>query len=257
MDTESESDPERELASGTRVDGWRLKFGRVAPTVVGYPNDVSRLLPEGAKVVAVTAGATSFDAESMAGARERRRAAVRRLDEWGVDCVVAAGGPVATLEGSEAEASFVDEMRAETGVPFATSLGAQVDALEALGARSLLAVTPFPPERDAEMRAFLEDRGFDVVAVGGPKFAEPGATRDLPRSASYRHARALAAAVEEEFDAVYVACTPFGSVDHIAAIEADLGVPAVFSAQAQVWKACRMAGVSPDIEGYGRLFETV
>lgn len=238
----------------TRVDGWRLKLGRVAPTTVGYPNDISRLLPEGAKVVATAAGARSFGERSMSDARARRRDAILEVDDWGVDCIVAAGGPVATLGGAEGEAEFVAEVRESVSVPFTTSLGAQIDALRALGADSLLVVTPFPPERDAETRTYLEAHGFDVVAMGGPDLDDPGRTRDLHPSASYQHATALAASTDEPFDAVYVACTPFGSVEHVERLEADVGRPVVTSAQAQVWWAFEAAGIAPDLSGYGQLF---
>lgn len=243
------------MPNTTRVDGWRLKLGRVAPTAVEYPNDISRLLPEGAKVVATAAGARSFGETSMSDARARRRDAIREIDDWGVDCIVAAGGPVATLGGVEGEAAFIEEMREAVSVPFTTSLGAQIDALRSLDAESLLVVTPFPPERDAETRTYLEAHGFDVVEMGGPDLAEPGRTRDLHPSASYQYATALAASTDERFDAVYVACRPFGSVEHVERLEADVGRPVVTSSQAQVWWAFEAAGIAPDLSGYGRLFE--
>lgn len=241
------------MSDTTRVDGWRLKLGRVAPTTVGYPNDLSRLMPEGGKVIATSAGARSFGEESMSEARERRRDAVLAIDDWGVDCIIAAGGPVATLGGADGERSFVEEMRETVSVPFTTSLGAQIDALDALGAESLLVVTPFPPERDAETRAYLEAHDFDVVAVGGPELAEPGSTRDLHPSASYQHAKRLAARTDEDFDAVYVACTPFGSAEHVERMEADIGVPVVISATAQIWWAFQAGGIDPTVTGYGTL----
>jgi maleate isomerase len=239
----------------TRVDGWRLKLGRVAPTTSDYPNDLTRMLPDGVKVAAVTAGALSFDRSEMADARARRREAAEHLAEWGVDCVVAAGGPVSTLEGPDAEAAFVESVRAELDVPFTTSLTAQVDALAAVDAESLLVVTPFPEDRDAETRAFLEAHGFEVAAVGGPNLPNPGDTRDLPASASYQHAKRLARETDADFDTVYVGCSPFGSVEHVPQIEADLDCTALTSMQAQLWWAFRAGGIAPDMAEYGRLFE--
>jgi maleate cis-trans isomerase len=243
------------MPESTRVDGWRLKLGRVAPTTVEYPNDVSRLLPEGAKVIATSAGARSFGEQSMSDARARRRDAIREIDDWGVDCIIAAGGPVATLGGADGESRFVEEIRETVSVPFTTSLGAQIDALRSLDATDLLVVTPFPPERDAETRAYLEAHGFEVVAMGGPEFEQPGQTRDLHPSASYQYATALAEQTDEAFDAVYVACRPFGSVEHVERLEADVGRPAVTSSQAQVWWAFEATGIDPELTGYGRLFE--
>lgn len=191
----------------------------------------------------------------MSDARARRRDAIREIDDWGVDCIVAAGGPVATLGGAEDEREFIEDVRESVSVPFTTSLGTQIDALRSLDATALLVVTPFPPERDTETRDYLEDYGFDVVAMGGPDLQNPGSTRDLHPSASYQYATALAEETDEEFDTVYVACRPFGSVEHVARLEADVGRPAVISSQAQVWWAFEAAGVDLKLSGYGQLFE--
>lgn len=238
-----------------RVDGWRLKVGKINPTTCDYPNNYTALAPPGVKMVATSSGAASFDRGDMADARARRREAAEMLDEWGVDCIVAGGGPVSTLEGADAEDSLIEEVQAAVSVPFTTSLAAQVAALEALGAESLLAVTPFPEERDGETRRYLEERGFEVPVIGGVDLPRPSEVRDLPPTVAYQCATALADRTDAAFDTVYVACSPFGSVEYIEHIERDTGRPVVMSAQAQMWKAFRMGGISPDPTGRGQLFE--
>ena len=138
----------------------RRPRGRLAPeTRAGHtdrrrlPNDVSRV-PRRERSHATTAGVTGFGEED-AGRAERLAAAVRRLDEWDVDCIVAVGGSVATLAGPDVERSFGGVMRAAVDVPFTASLGSRVDAPNAPGAESLLIVTPIPPERDAQTRGRL------------------------------------------------------------------------------------------------------
>lgn len=237
-----------------RVDGWRLKIGRVAPTTVDYPNNLTRMIPDGVKMVGTSSGASSFDRAEMADARQRRRKAATVLEEWGVDCILAAGGPVSTLEGADAETVFIEEVQERVSVPFTTSMAAQVKAMRAIDAESLLVVTPFPEDRDAETKAYLADQGFDVVAIGGPNLPEPGNVRDLPRTASYGYAKRLADRTDGSFDTVYVACSPFGAAEQISHLEADVGCPVIMSAQAQLWWAFDTAGINPDMSGYGELF---
>ena len=178
------------------------------------------------------------------------------LDDWGVDCIVAGGGPVSTLEGAAAEDELAEEIQAEVSVPFTTSLKAQVDALRAMDAESLVVVTPFPADRDEETKAYLEERGFDVAAIGGVDLPQPGLVRNLPKSTAYQCAKELVAETDERFDTVYVGCSPFGSIEHIDRMERDLDCPVMLSAQAQMWKAFSFGGVSPDPEGRGHLFES-
>lgn len=237
-----------------RVDGWRLKIGRVAPTTVDYPNNLTRMIPDGVKLVATASGAASFDRAEMADARQRRREAATVLADWGVDCILAAGGPVSTLEGASAETAFIEAVQDRLSVPFTTSMAAQVQAMRAIDAESLLVVTPFPEARDAETKAYLTDQGFEVAAVGGPTLSEPGNVRDLPRTAPYQYAKRLADQTDAPFDTVYVACSPFGAAEQISRLEADTGCPVIMSAQAQLWWAFDTAGINPDMSAYGELF---
>ena len=92
--------------------------------------------------------------------------------------------------------------------------------------------------------------------IGGADLSGPKVARDLPRTASYRYARSLAASIDRGFDAVSVACTPSEAVEHVGTVVADLDVPAVLSAQASVWRVCRTSGVDPDPGTSGHPFET-
>ena len=239
-----------------RVDGWRMNIGKINPTTTDYPNNYTKIAPEGVKIVAGSTGASSFDRSNMSKARQRRREAAQMLDEWGVDCIVAGGGPVSTLEGADAEDQLVENIQAEISVPFTTSLKTQVAALREVDAESLLAVTPFPPDRDEETKAYLEERDFDVAAIGGVDLPQPGDVRNLPPTTAYQCAKQLAAQTDTAFDTVYVACSPFGSIDHVDLMERDLGCTVVLSAQAQMWKAFNLGGIQPDPDGFGSLFET-
>ena len=44
------------------------------------------------------------------------------------------------------------------------------------------------------------------------------------------------------------------SVEIIAELEQDLGVPVVSSMQAMTWTGLRLAGVRASVDGYGQLF---
>jgi maleate cis-trans isomerase len=238
-----------------RVDGWRMKLGYINPTTVDYPNNYSKHLPEGVKMVAISSGASSFDRSNMSKARETRREAAQTLDEWGVDCIIGGGGPVSTLEGADAEDDLVEDIQAEVSVPFTTALKAQVAALRDLGAETLLAVTPFPDNRDEETKTYLEERGFDVAAIGGIDLPQPGDVRNLPPTTAYQCAKQLASQTDAEFDTIYVGCAPFGPMEYVERIERDTGYPVIVSSQAQMWKAFDLGGISPKMEGFGELFE--
>lgn len=234
--------------------GWRLRVGIIAPSVWDYQDEYERILPDGVNLVTLTLGATNFTEEDMKDARDRREAAAKELDDRDVDCILAAGGPVSTLEGRKAEKNFIFRMQSELDAPFTTVLQAQVEALEAVDADSVLLVTPFPANRDQETKEYLEASGIDVAAVGGISLPETYDTRSTSETQVYGSVRSLAAKTAD-FDAVLVGCAPFGHVEYISPLEADLDCPVIMSTQAQIWKAFKMGDISSNISGYGVLFD--
>lgn len=132
---------------------------------------------------------------------------------------------------------------------------AQVDALRAVGAESVLVVTPFPQASNEERRRYLEDRGFEVAAIGGVERSGPSSIGGFPSGIIHRLARTLAAEVDGGFDAINVANPQWEAANYIEAIEGDLGCPVVTSSQAQVWKAFELGGIAPQVDGYGVLFD--
>lgn len=233
--------------------GWRLRVGIIAPSVWDYQDEYERILPDGVNLITLTLGATKFTEEDMKDVRDRRATAAKELDDRDVDCILAAGGPVSTLEGRRAERNFISRMQSELDAPFTTVLQAQVEALEAVGAESVLLMTPFPADRDQETKDYLEESGIDVAAVGGISLPETYDTRSVSETQVYQSVMSLAAETAE-FDAVLVGCAPFGHVDYISPLEADLDCPVIMSTQAQLWKAFKMGEISPDVDGYGTLF---
>ena len=97
------------------------------------------------------------------------------------------------------------------------------------------------------MRSPICSRRVTEPAAANRSGTTDGASAPGTTSAGHRREDA-------DIDAVYVACSPFGSVEYIEHIERDTGLPVVMSAQAQLWKAFRMGGVSPDPAGRGQLF---
>lgn len=236
-----------------RVDGWRMKFGKISHSACDYPNNYTRIIPEGVKMVATSLGIQEFDDDSVQAARDRRLAAAQYLDDWGVDCILAGGGPTHAVNGVEAERDAIAEIDEQLEATFTTSLEAQVDALRELGAESLLVATPFPEDREREQVAYLEGRGFEVVGAGGPVATGSNSARRIHRSTAYQAAKELHRQVEDDYDVLYVGGSPFGSVEYVERMEEDVGKPVLVSAAAQSWKAFKLGGISPDIQGMGTL----
>ena len=137
-----------------------------------------------------------------------------------------------------------------------TANGAVVDGLRTLGARTVIAASPFIDARNQEIKNFLEASGFAVAATRGLGLTKnidfasqsPDAAFTLAYSAAKAHPQA---------DAIYIACPRWPTVDIIAALEADTGKAVVAAPAAMVWGALKALKILDCKPGYGRLMESL
>jgi maleate cis-trans isomerase len=91
-------------------------------------------------------------------------ASLKQFANAPVGAVGAACTGASYLAGREREAAVVAEISAR-GVPFITSAMAVVDALNALGARRIGLVSPYPDDLNRASIAYWQSHGFEVGAV--------------------------------------------------------------------------------------------
>lgn len=239
--------------------GWRARIGHIAPAILDTSaEEFRKLLPDGVLHVGLTIGEPiqTLGEEQTAAAFERMVDAGKQLAREQVDVIVCGGAPVALSRGPNGDAELGELLRRETGLPVVTANGVVVDALRLLGARSLVAVSPFLESRNQEMRKFLEACGFRVLATQGLGLVNNIDFATQSVEAAYTLARQTAAA-NPDAEAIYIACPRWPVVDIIAALEADTGKPVVATAAAMVWGALRAIRIGDSRPGYGRLLETL
>jgi maleate isomerase len=155
------------------------------------------------------------------------------------------------LEGSAGLARQIAEIGAVVGCPVVATSAALVDGLAAVGAKRVALATPYLDAVNRIERRFLEENGYDVVAVEGLGLSgkairevQPDAVIDLVR----RTDRA-------EADAIFVSCTDFRALEVAGELERALGKPVLTSNQVTLWAILRALGTPPSIPGFGRLLE--
>ncbi len=239
--------------------GWRARIGHIAPAILDTSaEEIRKLLPDGVLHVGLTINEPiqTLGEEQAAAAFERMVEAGKRLAREQVDVIVCGGAPVALSRGPGGDAELAALLRRETGLPVVTANGTVVDALRVLGARSVVAVSPFLQSRNQEIQKFLEAFGFRVLATRGLGLEKNIDFATQSAEAAYALARQTAAA-NPEADAIYIACPRWPVVEIIAALEADTGKPVVAAAAAMVWGALRSLRIGESHPGYGRLMESL
>lgn len=157
------------------------------------------------------------------------------------------------IEGEGEEAEIARRITQATGIGALTTSSAVIEALQALRARRIFMVTPYPDEINEAEARFLAFHGITVNAFAA---FHCDASRPIASIASEEVA-ALVLTHEEEAraaDAVFISCTNLLTFDQIDRLEAALGRPVVSSNLASLWSALRAIGAPLAGVGPGRLF---
>lgn len=139
-----------------------------------------------------------------------------------------------------------------TGIRSITTIEAVLEALTAAGMKRLALMTPYPPEVVAAEVAYLNERGFEVVATVGDPCADPVAQGSIPASRWLELSSTVRSGV---CDGLLVSCAGIQLAPVLGAIEKNFGRPVIASNQALLWSCLRRLTIPDRPSGYGALLE--
>jgi maleate isomerase len=241
------------------VKGWRARLGFLIPP--GNPTvepEMIAMTPPGVSVHFSRLVARG-PAGTHQGQEERNRTQIEHIDESAAllamvkpNVMVLAHTATSYTLGRHAEAQLVQRLQSTYGTLVATAFGSVAAALQDLGVKRVALGTPYSEDITLKGKAHLEEHGFEVVSYSRldnvTDIYEETAERayQLGRQVDSAHAQA-----------VFLSGTGMPTIEILAALEHDLGKPAISANSAMMWHALRLAGVRHPISGYGRLLATV
>ena len=234
--------------------GWRAQIGAVSPTYVDNAGDWFKVLPEGVNVVFATLGVEEHTPGEFQKAKEVVEGAARGLVKLGVGAVVLGGSPLVTLDKGEGTGGLARKLEKETGVPVTSGQDAAVQALQTLGIKKLLLVTPYKESLNRGMQNHLEGAGFQVLCLKSALCPGPKEMAELPPELPYRLAKE-AFQQAPGADGIYIPNPKWETMDIIAPLEADLKIPVVTTVQASAWWSLKRLDIKEARPGYGRLWD--
>jgi maleate isomerase len=230
--------------------------GLVNPTMrPGPTEELIRLLPEGIGVIPLFLNireGTTAEFKRVVAAYEPQ---VALLAEQKCDLIHLIGAPPFMVLGRKGETALVAAWRRKYRTPIFTVPQNHVAALKALGAKTIVGATYFPARLNEIFATYLRDAGFGVLAMDGIDVTFDK-VQELP-------SRSIAAHIKRSFrrhpgaDAIYMLGSGWRTLDIIAKLEHDLGVPVVHPVTARAWEIQKRLGLRKPTKGYGTLLETM
>lgn len=229
----------------------RAKIGYVLlATEQTIEDDVMTLRPEGVGVHFTRAAiADSITSDTLAAQAELLAdCAACLLPDGSLDVISYACTSGSLVIGEE---RVLHELNKGAPGARATSLiTAVIRALRTVGARSIAVATPYLDEINEREAAYLQQAGFDVLAIEGLNIERDS---DMVRVAPDYIAEFAQSLDRPDADAIFVSCGALRTLEVVQALEDRAGKPVIASNQAMVWDTLRLAGILDRIAGYGRL----
>ncbi|MFU8870012.1 maleate cis-trans isomerase [Natronococcus sp.] len=228
-----------------------VRLGLIVPSsnTTAEP-EFRQFAPEGATVHAARMALESVTADELDAMSDDAIRAAELLGHADVDAVAYACTTGSLLHGPGFDVELEAEIGEAAGVPAVATARSVCRALEALDAERIAVVTPYTADLDEREREFLEAAGYEVVAIEGRGIeanTEIGALEAA--DARQQVLGAVDADLAASVDAVFVSCTNYRSLDAVADLEAELGVPVITSNGATLWDLCRRLDIAVDAPG--------
>jgi maleate isomerase len=167
-------------------------------------------------------------------------AAADRLADANVDVVAYACTTGSLIHGHGFDAELEERLADITGVPAVATARSVKRALAAVDATAVALVTPYTADLNEREVEFLDAAGIDVALVDGlgiESNASIGALTATDAARQVRDAIGAGGVREPRFDAVFVSCTNYATLELLPALEREFEVPVVSSNAATVWDA--------------------
>ena len=157
------------------------------------------------------------------------------------------------IKGANWDKECIRRIENACNIPGLTTSTAVLESLNALGARSLAVLTPYPDATNEAERKFLEDNGFEVRTILGMDMSgvEKGRIYNAEKPFLYRNSVKMDL---KGADVFFLSCMALDTLGLVGDLETDLGIPVVTSHQATLWSALRHCGIKTRQPHLGKLF---
>jgi maleate cis-trans isomerase len=231
------------------LDG--AKVGLIVPSVnTTTEPEFAWVAPPGISFHAARVFMNVTTPEALRSMNKEVRRAAELLATLSPDVVAYACTAGSFIDGPDAAAALLAEMREIAGCPVVATSSAMVSALRHLGVTRMALATPYPRDVTEVERQFFLASGFDVLSC-----------ECLGRSGADVRPTTLEEIIElvrrvdrPRAQAIFVSCTDLRAFELVDVLEGELGKPVLTSNQVTLWAILQVLRRGSPLRGHGKLF---
>jgi arylmalonate decarboxylase len=222
------------------------------------PPEAHTLYPTGVRFLAEGVGLGHTLPEDFNRLIERVIPVANKLSKAGASAIVLMAPPVSFYMGAAFNRGLSDEMARATGLPSVTASTAIVEGLKAVRARRVAVATVYTDEISLHLQNFLEQSGFEVVAVKGleiERFEESAPVTDSVTKEEFLEFCVKVRESRPEADALLICSGYLPTLDLIVPIEKRCRIPVVTATPHALRAGVRLTGLGGRVSGLGTLLD--
>lgn len=236
--------------------GWKAKIGVLMPSVdTGYCSyEFHVLCPEGVVTLETRVAMGALTLENLQNMRGDSIYGAKLLSNAAPNVITYEATAAGFVLGADGDAALIKEMEEATGIRSTTGASSVAVSLTALGAKRVSIFAATPADVTEYTMKYLTDRGFEVPHKLSGNFGH--ASNCFRMSPWEVYGEVLRFHREQpDVDAIFIAGGCFRTLEMIAALENETGLPIVTTVPANMYNCLKIARVSEPIKGFGRLLE--
>jgi maleate cis-trans isomerase len=175
-------------------------------------------------------------AETMPAYKAQALALAAQFSGRELDVIVYGCTAAGFIAGPAGDAQLAEELVRATGRPVVTTARSMVLALQEAKAKDIALVTPYLDTVNERLKAFLADGDIRVKRFNSFYAAN---VEELGRIQADAVARLSRETMDDECDALFIACSQLPSFEIIEELRREFGRPVWSSVQATAWQAMR------------------
>jgi arylmalonate decarboxylase len=229
------------------------KLGLLIPPTGGtLPGEAASMYSSRIEYLIETLGVEAMTPDAFEAVLDRIAPNAQKLAARGAEAIVLMGTSLSFYQGQAFNEQLTQILSDATGLPSMTMSTAVIEGLKAVGANKVVVATAYNDDVNARLHAFLTEHGFDVRAVRGLNIEAMGDLSAVTPAQLIEFGGEVAA-LAPEADSMLVSCGGLPTLEILATLEANTGIPAVSSTPHALWAGARLLGMDSRIPGYGRL----
>lgn len=214
--------------------------------------DMRRLLPDTVEMlVSRVPSGTHVDLHSLAAMEAELARAAQLFPQAAELAAIGYGCTSGSAQiGTRRVAAAIQE--AKTTPHVTEPVSAVIAACHHLGARRVGLLSPYIQSVSERLCATLSTAGIQVCAFASFDESEEARVARITAGSIASAAKRLAAS--QQMDALFISCTNLRTLDILADIESDVGIPVLTSNQVLAWDLLRLAKIAPPPTVAGELW---